>query len=145
MNRLAAVTLLVVGGLALAGGGGAFAQAGADTGSPAFWGKPTADGGTCCQTLGEVRANIDRIDAALIALMAERGAYVHEAARFKQNPEAVEDKARVEAIIRKVRTLATERRLNPDVAEQTYRAMIAKFTEDERRAAAEMMRDPAAQ
>jgi chorismate mutase len=142
MDKFGAVTILVAGGLALAGVGGAFAQAGPKTDTPALWASPSVDGGKCCQTLGEVRENIDRIDHALIELMAERGVYVHEAARFKQNPAAVEDKARVEAIIVKVRKLATERQLNPDVAEQTYRAMIAGFTEDERRTAAEMMRHP---
>lgn len=141
MNRHGAVTFLVVGGLALAGVASAFGQA-ADVDAPALWATPSVDNGKCCQTLGEVRANIDRIDNALIELMAERGAYVHEAARFKQNPVAVEDKARVEAIIRKVRRLAAEHQLNPDVAEKTYQAMIASFTEDERRDAAEMMRHP---
>ncbi|MGA0532556.1 chorismate mutase [Hansschlegelia sp. KR7-227] len=139
----ATIKLLVFGGFVLAGLKAAFADTPAETRRPAFWGAPTVDGGSCCQTLGLVRENIDRIDAALIALMAERGAYVHEAARFKQNPAAVEDTARVEAIIQKVRRLAWERQLNPDVAEQTYRAMIAGFTEDERRAAAEMMRHKA--
>jgi isochorismate pyruvate lyase len=145
MNRLGAITVAfaAAGGVALAGAAGAFGQSGSDVNAPAFWATPSVDGGTCCRTLGEVRANIDRIDNALIGLMAERGAYVHEAARFKQNPAAVEDKTRVEAIIRKVRALAAERRLNPDVAEATYRAMIARFTEDERQAAADMMRHPA--
>ena len=143
MKMQSAIRILVAGGLAFAGRECALADPRANTEAPAFWGAPTVDGGKCCGTLGEVRENIDRIDAALIALMAERGRYVHEAARFKPNPAAVEDKARVEAIIRKVRRLAEERKLNPDVAETTYRAMTAGFAEDERRVAAEMMRHPA--
>lgn len=143
MNMQSAIRILVIGGFAVAGVKAALADTRANTEAPAFWGAPTVDGGKCCATLGEVRENIDRIDAALIALMAERGRYVHEAARFKPNPAAVEDKARVEAIIRKVRRLAEERKLNPDVAETTYRAMTAGFAEDERRVAAEMMRNPA--
>jgi isochorismate pyruvate lyase len=57
---------------------------------PAFWGTPTVDNGACCETLGEVRKNIDRLDREIVRLMAERGRYVHEAARFKANPAQVE-------------------------------------------------------
>jgi isochorismate pyruvate lyase len=135
------VFALAGGGLALAGA--ALAQGAASTDTPAYWGRPSVDGGKCCRTLGEVRENIDRVDKALVALMAERGQYVHEAARFKRDPAAVEDTARVEAIIRKVRGLAEGDHLNPDVAEATYRTMIAGFTEDERRVAAALMREKA--
>src|SRR3954454_563078 len=76
----------------------------AEAGPP--WGRPSVDGGKCCATLGEVRANIDRIDGEIIAAMAERGKYVAEAGRFKQDPAAVSDPARVEAIIAKVRQRA---------------------------------------
>ncbi|MGA7197283.1 MAG: hypothetical protein WBY97_09420, partial [Roseiarcus sp.] len=47
---------------------------------PAYWGSPSVDGGKCCATLTQVRDNIDRIDHAIVALMAERGKYVAEAA-----------------------------------------------------------------
>src|SRR5271168_325698 len=96
---------------------------------PAYWGSPSVDGGKCCETLAEVRENIDRIDRQILALMAERGKYVAEAGRFKPNPAAVSDPARVEAIIAKVRTIAGEDGLSPEVAERTYRAMIAAFTD----------------
>ena len=99
---------------------------------PAYWGKPSVDGGKCCETLAEVRENIDRIDRQILTLMAERGQYVAEAGRFKANPAAVSDPARVEAIIAKVRKIAAEDGLSPEVAERTYRAMIEAFTDYER-------------
>src|SRR5208282_4956915 len=34
---------------------------------PAYWGSPSVDGGKCCETLAEVRQNIDRIDHAIVA------------------------------------------------------------------------------
>ncbi len=37
-----------------------------------------------CNNLDEVRANIDRIDSAITALIAERGEYVAQAATFKK-------------------------------------------------------------
>ena len=105
----------------------------ADPNHPAYRGTPGAAGGTCCQTLGEVRGHIDSIDKQIIALMAERSSYVNEAGRFKADPGAVADPKRVEQIIAKMRGLAEQAHLAPDVAEATYRAMIAAFTEEERK------------
>ena len=99
---------------------------------PAFWGSPSAKGGTCCTTLAAVRENIDRIDHDLIRLMAERQQYVGEAGRFKKDPAAVSDPARVDAVIAKVRTDAVAQNLDPAVAEKTFRAMIAGFEDFER-------------
>lgn len=86
----------------------------------------------CCASLAEVRANIDRIDTGILALMAERSRYVAEAARFKPDAARVHDGARVEEIIARIRRLAAEKDLPPDVAEATWRAMIAAFTEYEK-------------
>jgi isochorismate pyruvate lyase len=99
---------------------------------PAYWGSPSVDGGKCCTTLMQVRDNIDRIDHAIVALMAERGKYVAEAGRFKPDPAAVSAPARVDAIIVKVRADAEAQGLAPTVAERTYRAMIAAFEDYER-------------
>jgi isochorismate pyruvate lyase len=99
---------------------------------PAYWGSSSLDGGKCCTTLVQVRDNIDRIDHAIVALMAERGKYVAEAGRFKPDPAAVSAPARVDAIIVKVRADAEAQGLDPTVAERTYRAMIAAFEDYER-------------
>ena len=106
----------------------------ADNGAdqPAYWGTPSVDGGKCCQTLAEVRDNIDRLDRQIIAAMAERGKYVAEAGRFKKDPSAVSAPARVEAIVARVREMASQDGLAPDVAEKSYRAMIAAFEDYER-------------
>jgi chorismate mutase len=116
--------------LALLLSGAARAEDGA--GPPAYWGSPSVDGGKCCGSLGQVRENIDRIDHALIALMAERAKYVGEAGRFKKDPAAVSAPGRVEAIIVKVRADAAAQGLDPDVAQRTFRAMIAAFEDYER-------------
>jgi isochorismate pyruvate lyase len=80
---------------------------------PALWGSPTVDNGACCETLGEVRKNIDRLDREIVRLMAERGRYVHEAARFKANPAQVEAPERAEAVVQKAMTLAEQNGLPP--------------------------------
>ena len=81
------------------------------------------------QSLDEVRAAIDVIDRKLVALVAEREAWVREAARFKTSRADVEAPARVEQVIGKVRALASEYGASPDVVERLYRAMIAGFIE----------------
>lgn len=98
----------------------------------AYWGSPSANGGQCCATLAEVRQNIDRIDHDLLHLMAERQQFVGEAGRFKKDPAAVSDPKRVDAIIDRVRADAATQRLDPAVAERTFRAMIAAFEDFER-------------
>lgn len=110
------------------------------TSAPAYWGSPTVDGGKCCQTLGEVRDNIDRLDREIVRAMAERAKYVHEAARFKKNPAEVEAPQRAELVVAKAKRLAAEDGLPPEVAEATYRAMIHAFIEYEQGVFAKMSR-----
>lgn len=87
-----------------------------------------------CTTLDEVRHEINRCDAAIVALLAERGAYVNQAARFKTTTADVEAPKRVEQVIARVRELAVSEGANPDVIEATYRAMIGAFITDEKKA-----------
>lgn len=121
--------LILTAVLALAAG---LARADDPSTAPAYWGAPSVDGGKCCRSLAEVRDHIDGIDKQILTLMAERGRYVAEAGRFKKDPAAVSAPARVEAILTKVKALAAESALSPDVAERTYRAMIAAFEDYER-------------
>ena len=84
-----------------------------------------------CNTLDEVRANIDRIDSAIISLIAERGEYVAQAAAFKKSEDGVRDTSRVEKVIQKVRDKATTLGADPDMVEKIYRQMIASFIQKE--------------
>ncbi|WP_321803399.1 chorismate mutase [Burkholderia sp. BCC1988] len=102
------------------------------TTQPALWGKPTVNGGACCKTLSEVRENIDRIDRQIVRLMAERGRYVHEAARFKANTAQVDAPQRAEAVVQKAMSLAKEEGLSPRIAGVTYRAMVQEFIDYEK-------------
>ena len=101
------------------------------TTSPALWGSPTVDNGACCKTLAEVRSHIDQLDRDIVRLMAERGRYVHEAARFKANPAQVDAPERAEAVVKKAMTLAEQDGLSPKVAEAAYRAMVRAFIDYE--------------
>ncbi len=82
-------------------------------------------------SLEQVREKIDGLDRQIVGLIAERGAYVSQAARFKKDSDAVRAPQRVEQVIAKVRALVGELDANPDVSEKVYRAMIAAFIEQE--------------
>jgi isochorismate pyruvate lyase len=80
-----------------------------------------------CKSLEEVRSHIDRIDRQIVSYLAERGAYVKQAATFKTSTDDVRAPQRVEQVIGKVRTLAAQLGANAEVTEQVYRAMVAGF------------------
>ncbi|MBR4267137.1 MAG: chorismate mutase [Bacteroidales bacterium] len=84
-----------------------------------------------CNSLDEVRSNIDRIDDNIIKLIAERGTYVSQASKFKKNEEGVKDTSRVEKVIQKVRDKAVTYGANPDMVATLYRQMIASFVKME--------------
>lgn len=86
-----------------------------------------------CTSLEQVRSHIDRIDRQIVALLAERGGYVKQAAKFKKSTDDVKAPQRVEQVIGKVRALSDELGANPAVVEQVYRAMISGFIDAELR------------
>ncbi len=80
-----------------------------------------------CTTLAEVRERIDALDHQIVALLAERGRYVKDAARFKRDAYQVSAPARQQQVIDRVRARAGEVGAYPEVVESVYRAMIAGF------------------
>lgn len=87
--------------------------------------------------LAEVRANIDRLDDAIVALIAERAMYVKDAARFKRDAFQVAAPARQAEVFARARALAEKHDRGfdglADVAETTFRAMVAAFVANEQR------------
>ena len=78
-----------------------------------------------CSTMTEVRAEIDRIDAALVALLAERATYIDRASELKPAlglPARIDE--RVEDVVAKVRATAMGRGVDPDLAEGLWRRLI---------------------
>ncbi len=78
-----------------------------------------------CSTMAELRAEIDRIDARLVALLAERAGYIDRAAELKPAlglPARIDD--RVEEVVEKVRARAMAEALDPDLAEALWGRLI---------------------
>ncbi|AAQ61378.1 chorismate mutase [Chromobacterium violaceum] len=69
----------------------------------------------------------DRIDRALVALIAERGICVRQAAAFKHGRGEVEGGKRADQAMRRVERLGADAALTAAV----YRAMISDFVTDE--------------
>lgn len=84
-----------------------------------------------CTSIEDVRSRIDHIDQNLVALLAQRGQLVAQAATFKKTTDDVRAPARVEQVIAKVRAIASETGASPEVVERVYRAMIAAFIDEE--------------
>lgn len=84
-----------------------------------------------CQSMDEVRAEIDRIDAALVDLVAERFGYVERAWHFKTRPEEATVPWRIQQVIERVRARAAERGVPPELAEALWRQMIGWFVQYE--------------
>ena len=77
-----------------------------------------------CATKDDVRAEIDRIDQALLNLFAERHRYVTRMAQIKTDPHEAYDPVRIEAVISKVRDRAESMELDEDQAELIWRTLI---------------------
>lgn len=85
-----------------------------------------------CETMADVRREIDALDDAIVALIVERSGYVAQAARIKQDAGQIVDEARIEFIVARVRAQAERLGAPPAVLEAAYRAMIAASIEFER-------------
>ena len=78
-----------------------------------------------CTSMAEIRAEIDRLDGALVALFAQRVSYIDRAAAIKPAlglPARIGD--RVEEVVANVRRHAEAHDLPPDMLEKLWRKVI---------------------
>ena len=85
-----------------------------------------------CTDMSQVRSEIDRLDAELVDLIAQRFGYVERAWQLKL---AAKQEANVpwrnQQVIDRVRSRATERGVPPDLCEALWRQMIGWFIQYE--------------
>jgi isochorismate pyruvate lyase len=90
--------------------------------------RPSKD----CKDLGQVRVEIDRVDNALVDLIAERFGYVERAWHIKlEQKQEANVPWRNQQVIDKVRARAKERGVPPDLCEALWRQMIGWFIQYE--------------
>ena len=80
-----------------------------------------------CNSIDEVRNNINNIDEQIVKLIAQRSEFVKQAAKFKKDSDDVKAPERVEEVINKVKDLAKSTGANEEVVENVYRSMINSF------------------
>jgi len=84
-----------------------------------------------CSDMTQVRAEIDRIDSALVDLMAERFAYVDRAWQLKADPNEAYVPWRIQQVIDRVKERAKAKGLPPELTEALWRQMIGWFVQYE--------------
>ena len=78
-----------------------------------------------CATMTELRAEIDRLDKAIVAQLVARSGYIDRAIVLKKGenlPARIAD--RVEDVVAKVRVEAEAKGLDPALAEDLWRRII---------------------
>lgn len=78
-----------------------------------------------CATMQELRAEIDRVDAALVRLLARRVACIDRATEIKREaglPARIAP--RVEEVVARARTAAAAEGIEPAAVEALWRAMV---------------------
>ena len=84
-----------------------------------------------CADMEQVRAEIDRIDVALVDLIGERFSYVDRAWQLKRSPAEARVPWRIQQVINRVRARAKEKGLPPELTEALWRQMIGWFVQYE--------------
>jgi len=84
-----------------------------------------------CNSLEEVRTQIDILDTELVELISKRSHYIRQAASFKNSVDEVKAEDRVEFILQSGRQKAIELGINPNMISELFTLMINEMVEME--------------
>lgn len=84
-----------------------------------------------CNSLAEVREEIDKLDDQIVELIAKRNNYIKQAAHFKESVDEVKAPERIDAVIQHLRRKALELDLSPNLVADLYKMMIDEMVETE--------------
>lgn len=84
-----------------------------------------------CESLTDIREEIDKLDRQIIALLGQRFSYVKAASKFKTNETTVRAPERFQAMLQKRRVWAIEEGLNADAIEKMYHDLVNHFIDEE--------------
>lgn len=77
-----------------------------------------------CPEMADIRAHIDSLDGEIIALLAKRQYWVHQAGLVKPQRDDVIDEARIEEVMTHILQAAEKCGLAPEIAEPLWRQLI---------------------
>ncbi len=84
-----------------------------------------------CNSLQEVRKEIDKLDEELVNIISQRAHLVAQAASFKNSVDEIKANERLNDIKQRVRTLAIQKNINPNMMEELFTIMINEMVETE--------------
>ncbi len=84
-----------------------------------------------CNSLEEVRQEIDSLDDKLVALISDRSHLIRQAAGFKDTVDEVKAEDRIEFILQKVRHAAIQSGVSPNMISELFTIMIDEMVETE--------------
>ena len=84
-----------------------------------------------CESMVDIRAEIDRLDRQIVALLGQRFAYVKAASKFKTSETTVRAPERLQAMLRQRRVWAEEEGLDADAIEKMYQDLVNHFIDEE--------------
>ncbi len=82
-----------------------------------------------CNSLLEVRDEIDKIDTQLVNLIAERSHFVRQAASFKNSIDEITADDRMDFIVQKVRNKAIALGISANMISELFTIMINDMVE----------------
>ncbi len=84
-----------------------------------------------CNSLQEVRDEIDRVDDNLVELISQRSYLIRQAAGFKNSVDEVKAQDRIDDIMQRVRKRGIELNINPNMLSDLFKIMIDEMVETE--------------
>lgn len=80
-----------------------------------------------CESMADIRSEIDRLDHQVIELLGQRFAYVKTASKFKTTEANVKAPERLDAMLQQRRVWAKEEGLSADAIEKMYQDLVNHF------------------
>lgn len=84
-----------------------------------------------CDSLEEVRNEIDILDDKLVSLISDRSHLIRQAAAFKNSVADVKAEDRIDYILQKVRHSAIQAGVSPNMISELFTIMINEMVETE--------------
>jgi isochorismate pyruvate lyase len=79
-----------------------------------------------CLNMSDLRAEVDRLDRALVGLLSERQRYIERAAEIKSHRHDIRDDARIAEVLDKVSAEAKKAGLSEDIARAVWRELMER-------------------
>ena len=84
-----------------------------------------------CNSLEEVRSEVDALDDKIVELISQRSHYIRQAAAFKNSVDEVKADERIDFILQRLRHKAIELEVSPNMITDLYKIMIDEMVETE--------------